>query len=491
MVRGKAFAIILLASILAVSIILLFWGGAPGESEKTGEPTTLLCPGCNVVFIVIETTRADHLGCYGYPRNTTPRIDSLAHDGILFENAFTARGATWPSISSILTSKHPASTGIRENGEVTNRSFDTLATAMGGAGYRTAAFMSSTFCDSGVWGFQTKYCSPNSDGGESDLNLTAEAFDWLSGNRDGRFLLFVHYLAPHNPYYPQGEYDIFTDKNYSGPYNGSTMDLDHIKRRKIALSAAELDYLVSRYDGELYFADSLIGRLYDRFGELGLLNRTVFILTSDHGEELYQRNFYFYHDCSVYDSVLHIPFIVSVPSDRWNGARISDIVESVDFAPTVLDAVGVAAPAGFEGRSAVPLIVGKSAGEPFAFAISERYVRGVKTFDRERCVVNATAKGAPILSITDGRWRYIYNPYNVTPRCRCRPEGAEYFISEEELYDMSTDPLEKSDVSAQNRDVTERLRVELLRRYRDSVEDATTAADNGTVERLKSLGYVT
>jgi arylsulfatase A-like enzyme len=451
--------------ILALAAIAHYLGSRDVSGRSGGG---LVCPGCNVVIISVETTRADHLGCYGYPRNTTPYIDSLASDSFLFENAFASRAATWPSLTSMLTGRYPVSNNVRDNGELLADSAPTLARILEGRGYVTAAYLSH-FCEAGSYGFDVRYCSGYSERGENDVNLTAEAIRWLDGNGERPFFLWMHYFKPHSPYYPPDGFDAFSKADGGSRYDGGRQQLDTVALEGIDMLPRDVEHVIGLYDGGVLFADTQVGGIVRELEGLGLMNRTVLVVTSDHGEDLYQRNHYFYHECSVYDSSLHIPLIVRVPG--VGGGRVPEVAENVDVAPTILELLNVSATVGFDGRSLAPLMRGD--GDNFTYALSERFQNG---------------SDDGILSIRSGRWHYIYNPMNVTPHCL--PYGDYYRIRGEELYDLAADPLESKNVVAEYPAIAEELRGELLSKYPHSSGTKPIIAGNESLERLRSLGYL-
>jgi hypothetical protein len=183
---------------LAVLALAVMWpkaapdaGPQPDAVEAGGG---YRCPGCNVVLVSIETTRADHLGAYGYPRNTSPNIDAAAKEGVVFENFFTVKGSTWPSLTSLLTSLYPASTGVRENGKVLASPLPTITSELGREGYVSAAFLSN-FCEAGGYGFAEKFCTLRLESEVSDDVLTSDAIEWMRNNSGRRMFLWVHYFA--------------------------------------------------------------------------------------------------------------------------------------------------------------------------------------------------------------------------------------------------------------------------------------------------------
>lgn len=444
--------------IVVLVIVLSLFAISYGKDDELSEYE---CPDCNVIIISIDALRADHLGIYGYFRNTSPFIDSIARQGVIFEKAFAPRGLTWPSLTSMLTSLYPISTDVWNNGLVLDKKHQTIASLLNDGGYLTVAFLAN-FCEAGDYHFDTKYCG-------QDIQITNQAIQWLKKNRSKKFFLWMHYISPHTPYIPPRGYDIFSDKDYRGDYVGKGIHemLDNATLHRINLSLSDYNQVISLYDGEIYFVDSLIQEVYQNLNELGLLKNTIVILTADHGEELYQRHYYFFHHRSMYDSVLHIPLIFILP-ENFQGIRRKGFVENIDILPTILDLIGIEKLPSFQGKSLLHL---------FDSELDYSYNIALGEWEKD------------ILTIRTNKWRYIYNPRNITPT---HPSRGEYYIVDtEELYDHSVDPNETTNVISEYPDIAESLKEELLNRYVASTEvRPSTLADEETLEELRALGYL-
>ncbi|MFH1404183.1 MAG: sulfatase [Candidatus Altiarchaeota archaeon] len=425
-------------------------GGAPDIASSS-------YPGYNLIFISIETLRPDHMGCYGYDRDTTPFVDSVAGGGILFENMFTSRGLTEPSLTSMLTSLYPVSTNVRENGQVLGEGIPSIADVLRGEGYATIAVM-STGCHILEYGFGDKACTRYAD----DRNVD-KTIKFLRKNKDGKFFLFTHLFAPHRPYKPPKKYDVFG--NYSP---GDKLRPTQITTQMINLTAAQLDYHISKYDGDVLWADSSVREIFGELESLGLLNKSIVFIFADHGEELYQHDYYFFHQCSIHDSVLHIPLIIRLPDGRYGGLRVGEVVENIDVVPTALELLGLRPLPHFEGKSMAPLFEPGYSGRDFGIALSEL---------------------TDIKSIRAGRWRYIYNPEGLRPKCI--PLAHHVSFDVEELYDHARDPLEQSNAASRYLEVSSRLRDKMLELYPvENTSREPIMADEKTLQILRDMGYV-
>lgn len=422
----------------------------------------------NVVLITIETTRADHLGCYGYERMTTPSIDKVAGAGALFSNMFVPRGQTWPSLTSMMTSLYPVNHGVRKNGHVLSPSVTGLAEILKQNKYTCAAFLSPS-ARKAVWrGFD--HITPKD---QKDAALTRAAINWLNDNRHRNFFLWIHYYQPHDPYNPPEPYNSVFDPEYEGTIDGSVKTIDRISAEKTVLNSADLNHIVSLYDGCIHYVDDQLAKILDAVKTSGVEKDTLLIITADHGENLYRPQSYFGHDASIHDDVLKVPYIMKFPGKIREKARIDRIVESVDVAPTILDFLGIRVPGYFEGRSLRPLLrSGKNAGG-FDFAYAEWKNK--------------------VLSIRTDKWRYVYNP---TGYCPLANNVSPFIIEKEELHAVTDDYQDMDNLMSLRPDVARDLKKILFawknfKRW-NSVYD--TSADEkipkDIKEHLKSLGYL-
>ena len=447
---------------------LWLWLGACAALGGCGAPAPapLQHPRANLVVISVDTLRADHLGSYGYARATSPNIDRLAKESVRFERAFAPRAHTWPSLTSMLTGLRPRTTNVRAPGELLAKGVPTLASVLRDAGYATGAFLAN-FCNPGVKLFETGRCG-------SDTSMAEAASAWLAERGSGPFLLWLHLMAPHAPYRPPAAFDRFGDPGYHGAVDGSTPLLHAAYLEGRALDPADRARAVSLYDGEVLFADYLVGELLGQLKRSGLARDTIVVFTADHGEDLGEHNHYWEHDCSIYDSALHIPLLLRLPDGRSAGTSRARIVENVDLLPTLLDLVGVASPTGVEGRSLVPWLAQDEPGAD-GVAVAEVYGR---------------EQGGEILSLRTDRYRYVYNANGVAPQCS--PNGSRYPIGVEQLFDLAADPGETRDRAGELPAVAADLRRTLLERYgaRGPSPPPLRATDKETLERLRALGYV-
>jgi arylsulfatase A-like enzyme/Flp pilus assembly protein TadD len=394
----------------------------------------------NVVVITIDTLRADHLGCYGYKQIRTPNIDALAHDGIRFERAFTPVPITLPSHTVIFTGTYPTLNGMHDfSGNKLGAEPPTLAAILKARGYTTGAVVGSGVLDSRFGlnrGFDFYYDhfdfnrlqESNLDEMERPGNIVADhILEWLNKNYNKQFFLWMHLYDPHFPYQPPEPY--------------------------------REEYKSHPYDGEIAFADSQVGRLLSFLKEKGLYERTLIVLSGDHGEGLGEHGEQT-HGFFIYNSTLHVPLIMHLPS-RVVDKQLSALVSLADITPTILNALKIAIPTQVQGKSLLPLLGGKPLVEP-RFLYSETFL--------PRLHFN----WSELRGLEMENYHFVDAP---------KPE----------LYDIRADPHELRNLYSQKKAVSEQMKAKLdatIRDYTPGTQLAEkTALDPALMERLKSLGY--
>jgi arylsulfatase len=305
-----------------------------------------------VLLITIDSLRADHLGCHGYLKNTTPNIDRLAQDGILFTQAISTGTWTIPSIPSILTSLYQPHHGIFSYGDTLNNKAVSLAEVLSKKAYRTA-FMGPRFF-SEIKGIERgfDYFNNKQENAKAD-KLTDKVIEWIKGHKKERFFLWLHYFDPHAPYRPPAPYNsmfisnvaanekpvVNTNPEYAGIPNYALLEGNH-----------GLDYYIAQYDGTIRFVDDQIGRLLNSLKESMIYNDTLIIITADHGELLGEHGIYFVHGGLPLDAVIKIPLIMHY--NKYSKGLIIDCqVSLIDLAPTILEILKLEKPAVMIGNS--------------------------------------------------------------------------------------------------------------------------------------------
>ncbi len=436
-----------------------------------------------VVLISVDTLRADHVGCYGYGKNTTPNADALAADGALFTDVYASSPWTLPSHVSLLTSLSCFRHGVNLESDHMEESRPTLADILRTEGFLCAAVTGGGFL-SPVFGFSKGfdiYKQAETSLWTSDAagQVAAAALDWIEANKDRDFFLFVHTYQPHNPYIPPAPYDTkFQDAptplrmidlgGHLGGPGGIFKPLPEAERRAI----------VGLYDGEVGYTDAaLVGALTSKLKALGLYDDTMIVLTSDHGEEFYEHGSW-EHGHALYDESLKVPLIVKLPGSKFRGKRIGSFVRLVDIMPTILEAYEIGAEGlGLDGRGLFGVLDGREKGDR---AVLAHLAGGV---------LNTAVPAKTCL--TDGRTKIILNrPYG--------PAAAGFFlfpppaVPEVEAYDLAADPGERADISARRAGDAARL-VAVMRELEGKgrkPEGPKTEIDAETKEKLRALGYI-
>jgi arylsulfatase A-like enzyme len=455
----------------------------------------------NIVLVTIDTLRGDHLSAYGYPRDTAPAFDRVAKSGAIFLSAVATTPFTQPSTASILTGLYPHRHGVRNHPNLLVEDRLTLAEVLEANGYATAAFSSQGLLVP-EWGFAQGFRLFERVGAPARFDITFlgrvlerlglrpidrnwrsdavsdRGIGWLDRRPRRPFFLWLHYLDPHFPYEPAPGYERMFD---SGSPVAALTDLHAPDGRRrlfnLDLSEDQMRRNIDLYDCEIRFTDDMIGRLIAKLEEMGVFGETIVVITADHGENLGEQGLYFAHTHFLYDPSLLVPLAVSYPEKIRPGTRISRVMSDLDIMPTVLDLAGIEVPAGLEGRSLAPLLLGGEKGEPRAvFGENGRTIVGNLEEPNPRWTVEGDA----------GRWRMVRTDEYKLIRIP-EPDAVRY-----ELYDLRVDPGETHDIAAEEPAVVDSLTKALLAW---SEEESATSTfkkeiDDETMRSLRELGYI-
>jgi arylsulfatase A-like enzyme len=319
----------------------------------------------NVLLIGIDTLRWDHLGCYGYPRATSPNIDKLASTGVRFETAMSAAPWTLPSFATAFTSLYPSQHGAGSIQSRLRTIFPTLAMMLLKKGYSTAGIANNATIgpEFGMSrGFEYYDLTPPAAERLAD-GATKDALAWLDRNGDKPFFLFVHYFDPHLPYAPPAPYSGMFNEGYAGPV-GTSFNLatiaggdPHVYDPVKALPEDDWNQVIALYDGEIAFTDAAVGNLLAGLDKLGLRDKTLVVLFADHGEEFLDHG-QMDHGHTLFDELLRVPLVFSLPGVLPGGKVVPSQVRLLDITPTVLDLLRVTTDAHLEGASLKPLLLG-------------------------------------------------------------------------------------------------------------------------------------
>ncbi len=325
----------------------------------------LLCVACeereespsapNVLLFVVDTLRADSLGCYGNQTVKTPAVDAFAREGMLYRAAYAPSSWTRASLASMLTGLYPEAHGVEERESLLPEQLVSLPEYFSEHGYATAAVITNPNVGS-FFGFAQGFDSfdelyQRQDVGKvasselitpSDV-AAARALEWIDATSKPFFLL-VHTIDPHWPYDPPAAYD-----RYGGDYQGI---LDHYGGRTnaINLTAPERERVRSFYYGEVAFNDESFGQVIEHLRSTGILDDTVVAFTSDHGEEFWEHGGR-WHGHQLYQENIRVPLVVRYPPAFRHGQEITQPVQLVDLFPTLLELANIPIPTGIDGKS--------------------------------------------------------------------------------------------------------------------------------------------
>ncbi len=363
-----------------IALVFLKINRKKDSSSSKGFPTNISCPDCNIIFVSFDTLRADHVHTYGYPKNTSPTIDAFAENGFVFENDISASSWTLPSSMSWFTGVYPSKHKILNKYtlltptkqeisslKVLSPNMETLAEVLKKNGYNTGGFTGGAGVHS-MFGYNQGFDTYIDDKDFAGFEYTyPKAIEWIKKHQTNQLFVFLHGYNIHGEYIPAGGYDYrFLDFKYNGKLTGSKEEEIELREQglaegKIFLTKDDVRFLTAIYDEKIQRADSEFAKFIEKYRNLGLLDKTIFILTSDHGEELYDHG-QIDHGHSLYDEVIHVPLVITIPDAK--GLKIPNQVRSIDLMPTLLDIIGVKPDENlkqqFQGVSLVPIMKGKN-----------------------------------------------------------------------------------------------------------------------------------
>jgi len=431
-------------------------------------------PRYNVLLVTLDTTRVDHLGCYGYQKNTSPRLDELAGDAVRFETAITTAAITPIAHASIFTGLNPYQHGVRifygPAGHYLEPSIPSLAPLLKSRGWRTGAFISAYPASERFglhWGFDTFETEVAESVMEQDPSLpfpiegrwmnkkaamaqrradstTDQALEWLS-QAERPFYLWLHLFDPHdNTLVPPFQY--FKEFGHS---KGDSLLPIHA------------------YDPEIFFMDQQLGRVLDFLKERGEYDRTLIVVVSDHGQGHGQHGWYLHR--LLYQEQIHVPLIVRIPGEK--AGTIPDMVRTIDVMPTILDALAVQKPSNLEGKSLLGLIQGREEEAPRL-----AYAEALNLLDEHAPDFLPDMQKDNLFCVFDGTWKLIYHKES--------PANSE-------LYNLAEDPKELRNLAEQQPEVVARLAADIARSgaMKIEIKDPEEPMDPEAREKLNALGY--
>ena len=474
--------------IVATVFIIITWGARLLYSSNRSRDL-------NVILITIDALRADHLGCNGYKRNTSPNINKLANEGILFTQVIGQGMNTFASLPSIITSTYPYTHKVLSCGDAIDSSCEIITEILKNQGYSTGlisgynllakigglnrGFDTVKYLPS-FWGYieyffnkwenmLRKFLSIKPDPSEycfiyDARKITHLAIKWLSNKKNKPFFLWIHYFEVHgfyknlpSPYKKMFLYDDFYKGNKHVPISDSLSNVygghGHIPYYISEMCITDLDYYIAQYDAAIRYVDTQIGLLMEKLKRLNFYNKTIVVLTADHGESLGEHNFYLDHD-SLYDEIIKIPLIIKCNGILPKGIIINSQLESIDIVPTILDILKIKSTK-LKGVSLLPLISGR----------------------QEQPLEHAFSMSSEATSIRTKDWKLIHN----------------LTTDKNELYNLNDDPGELTNLISM-----EKEKFKFLKRRLDYYLNNLALSksikpkqplDEYTKEKLRSFGY--
>jgi arylsulfatase len=439
----------------------------------------------NIIFIVNDSLRSDHLSCYGYNKNTSPYLDMFAKKGVLFARAITQGANTSIATPSLLNSRYP----YESYQSLINGDFPGLAEVLQNHGYITAAFSANPFI-SAAFGFNRgydlflylpyadrydilllnlyskiiPYLNIPSDGGAfyaplSTMNLRIK--DFLENNHNKPFFIYIHTMDTHIPYLPPGKYIKKFLDNYKKDY-ANDYYLQRINKTERSGPNWDklLNNLIARYDASILYLDEYIGELWAYIEKLHLQEKTLLIITADHGDE-YSEHGKLFHGHNLYEETIRVPLIFYCSNTLPQGKAINQLVGHIDIMPTILDILNLSVDKDMKGLSLLPIILDQS-----------------RSLSRDFMLSQANDK----VAIMNDKWKYIANLDDSQN------------VKMVELYDLVNDPRELHNLAQEEIEIKKVMQARLLNYLKHSkTRKLEMKMDNITPElrnRLKALGYI-
>lgn len=429
---------------------------------RSGEPAS----GSNLVIVLVDTLRADHVGYQGYERNVTPRLDGLRGQSIAFINHYSHSSRTGPAVASIFTGLHPRSHGVINpitewdaKGTLGDDQ-ETLAELLQRRGYHTFGFVGN-YNVSARFGFHQGFDDYDFIESTRAIDINERALAKLSQTREP-FFCYLHYVEPHSPYAAPKRYrQLFQSGPYRGPITGSHQQLNAIVAGKLVPNIGDLERLKTLYDQDIRYVDDLVWDVIETLRSREFFEDSVFVFIADHGEELGDHGSAL-HGYSLYEEQLRVPLFISAPGFR-NGGTVETITRHADILPTLLELLDIDEPVDVQGTSLVSLMKQKEAEKAVGPVYAQVSLKAVKTVQGKS---------------------FMQDGYKLI--ILWRPE------KKEELYHLDEDPGELHNLIYTKPEIAVRMRAAM-----EEFEQTLEVGEGGEVtltpteiKRLRSLGYM-
>jgi len=501
--RGGAPVAGLIAAFIVIPLIIFLRPTPPNNPDKHNpNPGN---KGRNVILISIDTLRYDELGCDGNDRIRTPDIDALAAEGVIFDNCIVPIPLTLPSHATMLTGVNPRTHGLRGQDHRLGKSFTTLAERLSDEGFTCGAFVSMSalkgktssfdqgfhyYDDYWVYKDESRFFPPevkffaaakilnriivgmtrNIHPFERRAELAVDsALNWLDYTKDDDFFCFLHLYDPHWDYNAPEPYKNMYDPNYDeSKFKFNNKLRLHMWNHELQLNPDDINHLAARYEGEVTYTDAQLGRFFSRLKELGLWDKSIIILTADHGE-CFDHDYYFGHQDRVYQSCIHVPLIIK-PIGGSDGRRYSTLCCNADFFPTICDMLDISASRDLDGVSLARLLMPPhdETLKPHQDIFSESY--GFDSFNLQHY--------GKVYCIIKDDMKLIYSPFAF-------PYAPIY-----QYYNLTVDPYEENDLYDSHSEAADILAKQLDKWVAEDKETLRGLPGKIEMEELKALQYL-
>lgn len=427
-----------------------------------------------IILISLDTLRADHLGCYGYVRPTSPNLDELAKDSVLFEKVYAQSPWTLPSHTSMLYSLNTASHQVYYNDQRIDQSLPSLSSILKNSGYETYAFTGGGYV-SNLFGFAKGFnWYEEPVGGRHAVlseyeaeELYSHTAEWLKNYKDRPFFLFLHTFQIHGPYHSPPPWNtMFLDEDSRWERMALRRFLD--SNPDYSFSKNEIENIIALYDSEIRYTDeTLIKPLVDSLKQLDIYDQTLLIITSDHGEEFFEHKGWL-HGGALYNEQLHVPLIIKFPESEFKGTRVKSICRSIDIMPTIFEALSIKYDKNqFDGKSLLDMIKGKEKSD--RKFISDLAYKDILDPCPAQVSTNKDNLKIIVEKSTDG-------------------------IKKMEIFNIEKDPTEQINLLREKRELGFNLLKELDSYYEEKSkiqrQIQKITLDEKLKEKLKALGYI-
>jgi len=454
--------ILILIMVISAALSFFYWPKPYSEPDK------------NIILIVLDTVRADKLGCYGNFSGLTPNIDKFTAEAVRFENAFSHAPWTLASVASMFTSQYPcqhSAGGQLGSFTVLPDNAVTVAEIFKKAGADTGAIINVLFI-SEKFGMTQGFDSVDTVLSRANVRMrkasqtTQAALKWLDRPRKKPFFLLVHYFDAHLTYDPpqpfRRQFSAPQDADTSDFIFGTTADMIRYRQGRLKLGAETIGRLEKLYNAEVAYLDSEVGNLLDGISKRGLDENTIIIIVADHGEEFFDHKG-FEHGHTLYNELLHVPLIIKIPGTNKNRTQkvVKSTVRLIDIAPTLCELTGTATGREFMGKSLLPLIRGQKENSRAVLSQSPMWVWGNESFAWQK----------------DG-FKLIYNSAGGPPA----------------LFNVTDDKVEQNNLAESHNGLYEKMMqdadliIRSIRRKNNNLQTPNLTDDD--IERLRSLGYI-